>query len=345
MPQDSPMTIRQIAELAGVSIATVSRVMNGRDDVAPETRELVTRVIREHGYSANRSARGLSGGRSGLVGLLVPLVDPAYFSGILAGAAEALSERDLRAVLSPTGHEHAREVSLLDRLMHGLTDGALIVNPEESSDELEQLLDRQYRFVVIDPLMPLNERIPSVSAAHMTGAHLAMQHLLDLGHRRIAAITGPPGWVATEDRRRGYHAALAAAGILPDPDLEVRGNFEIHGGVAAAKRLFELPKPPTAIFAFNDNLAIGAVQAARAHGLAVPEDVSIVGFDDIEHATIVTPALTTIRQPLAEMGRTAVSLLSRLLEGQQFETLHIELATRLVVRDSTTPPPAASAAA
>jgi LacI family transcriptional regulator len=337
--QTSPVTIRQVAELAGVSIATVSRVMNGRDDVSPETRELVTRVIREHGYSANRSARGLSAGRSGLIGVLVPLVYPAYFSGILAGAAEALSERDMRPVLSPTGHEHDREVSLIDRLMHGLTDGALIVLPEESSDELEHLLDRHYRFVVIDPLMPLDDRIPSVSSAHTAGAHAAMQHLLDLGHRRIAAITGPAGWVATEDRRRGYHSALAAAGILPDPDLEVEADFEIDGGFEAANRLFELPDPPTAIFSFNDNIAIGAIRAARARRLRVPEDVSIVGFDDVEHATIVTPALTTVRQPLAEMGRTAVSLLSRLLEGQQFETLHVELATRLVVRDSTAPPP------
>jgi LacI family transcriptional regulator len=213
------------------------------------------------------------------------------------------------------------------------------VLPEESSDELEHLLARRYRFVVIDPLMPLAESIPSVSAAHTTGAHLALQHLLDLGHRRIAAITGPSGWVATEDRRRGYHAAVAAAGIMPDPGLEVEANFEIDGGVAAAEQLFELPEPPTAIFAFNDNLAIGAIHAARAHGLRVPEDVSIVGFDDVEHATIVTPALTTVRQPLAEMGRTAVSLLSRLIEGQQFETLHVELATRLVVRDSTAPAP------
>src|SRR5205814_3139100 len=120
-----PVTIREIAELAGVSIATVSRVMNGRDDVSTETRDLVARIIREQGYRANRSARGLSAGRSGLVGVLVPLVYPAYFSAILAGAAEALSEQDMRVVLSPTGHEHEREVSLIDRLMHGLTDGAL----------------------------------------------------------------------------------------------------------------------------------------------------------------------------------------------------------------------------
>src|SRR5438105_9240478 len=140
------LTIRQIADLAGVSIATVSRVLNGRGDVSDETRDLVTRVIRENGYTANRSARGLSAGRTGLVGVLVPLVYPAYFSAILGGAVEALAEQDLRVVLSPTGHEHDREVTLLERLMHGLTDGALIVLPEESSAELERLLDHGYRF-------------------------------------------------------------------------------------------------------------------------------------------------------------------------------------------------------
>jgi LacI family transcriptional regulator len=337
-PASTRLTIRQIADLAGVSIATVSRVLNGRDDVAPETREAVTRVIRENGYTANRSARGLSAGRTGLVGVLVPLIYPAYFSSILAGAAEALSELDLRVVLSPTGHEHEREVSLLERLMHGVTDGALIVMPEESSPELELLVAGGYRFVVVDPIMPLAERIPSVSAAHTSGADQAMRHLLELGHRRIAQITGPRGWLATEDRRRGYQAALASAGILPDPALEVEAIPEIPPGRAAAEQLLDVAEAPTAIFAFNDNIAIGAIQAARARGLRVPEDLSIVGFDDVEGATIVTPALTTVRQPLAEMGRTAVSLLSRLLARQRFETLHIELATRLVVRESTAPP-------
>jgi LacI family transcriptional regulator len=144
--------------------------------------------------------------------------------------------------------------------------------------------------------------------------------------------------VATEERRRGYRAALAAAGILPDPELEIEATPEIDAGREAAGHLLDLPNPPTAIFAFNDNTAIGAVEAARERGLGVPADLSVVGFDDVEHATIVTPKLTTVRQPLAEMGRTAVSLLSRLLERQRFETLHIELATRLVVRESTAPP-------
>ena len=333
------VTIREVADEAGVSIATVSRVLNGRDDVAPETRELVGRIIQERGYSANRGARALSAGRTGLVGVLVPLVYPVYFSAILSGATEALQEHDLRAVLSPTGHQHDREVTLLDRLMHGLTDGALIVLPEESSEELERLVDAGYRLVVIDPLMPLDDRIASVSAAHTSGADQAMKHLLGLGHRRIAIISGPRGWVATEDRRLGYHAALASAGILPDPALEVESNFEIDGGEQAAFQLLDMAEPPTAIFAFNDNHAIGALKAARIRGLRVPEDLSIVGFDDVEHATIVTPMLTTVRQPLAEMGRTAVSLLMRLMDRHSLETLHVELATRLVVRESSGPVP------
>src|ERR1041384_8237444 len=147
------LTIRQIADLAGVSIATVSRVLNGRNDVSAETRDLVSRVIRENGYTANRSARGLSAGRTGLCGALVPLIYSAYFSSIPPGAAEALGDLDLRVVLSPPGHEHDREVSLLERLMHGVTDGALIVMPEESSGELERLVDGGYRFVVVDPIM------------------------------------------------------------------------------------------------------------------------------------------------------------------------------------------------
>jgi LacI family transcriptional regulator len=332
-------TIREIAELAGVSIATVSRVVNGRGDVSPETRELVQRVVRERGYMANRSARGLSRGKTGLIGGTVPMVHYPYFSHLVAGVAEALYESDMRLVLCPTYHEHEREVSLLERLLHGTTDGAVIILPEESSDELEQLVNHGYRFVVVDPLVPLNERIPAVSAAHTAGADQAMKHLLSLGHRRIGAITGPPTGKATAERRRGYYAALAEAGIAPDRELEVPSNFEVSGGVEGATKLLDLADPPTAIFCFNDNMAIGAMRVARERGIRVPEDLSLVGFDDLGEASIVHPALTTIRQPLAEMGRIAVSLLMRLLEDQPLEALHVELATRLVVRESTAPPP------
>lgn len=331
-------TIREVAEEAGVSIATVSRVLNGRPDVSPRTREAVMKAVRARGFSTNRSARALSGGKTGLIGFTLPIVHAAYFSSILSGASEALYEHDMRLVLCPTRHEHDREVTLLDRLMHGTTDGAVLTLPEETNEELKALQRLGYRFVVVDPREPLDGGIPAVSAAHASGARALTQHLLDLGHRRIAAITGPSRWMASAERLNGYRGALAAAGVLPDPGLVRETSFEIEGGEAAGSELLALPDPPTAIFGFNDNIAIGAMRAVRARGLRVPEDVSVVGFDDSEQAAIVTPALTTVRQPLAEMGRMAVSLLLRLLEGQRVEALSVELATRVVLRESTAPP-------
>jgi LacI family transcriptional regulator len=331
------LTIRQVADLAGVSTATVSRVINGRADVSERARKTVMRVVREHGYSTNRTARGLSAGRTGLVGVTLPVLHHSYFSVILAGAGEALYEHDMRMVLCPTHHEREREVTLLERLMQGTTDGALLILPEESGDELSALHEHGYRFVIVDPHQPLDERVPTVSAAHTSGASEAVEHLLALGHRRIAAITGPQGWIATEERRRGYRAALAAGGLMPDAQLEVESDFSVKGGVQAAQTLLDLDDPPTAIFAFNDMLAIGAMQAARQRGVRVPEQLSVIGFDDTFEASIVTPTLTTVRQPLAEMGRMAVALLVRLLGDQRIEALHVELETKLVLRESTAP--------
>src|ERR1700758_238630 len=246
------LTIRQVADLAGVSTATVSRVINGRTEVSDRAREAVLRVVREYGYSTNRTARGLSAGRTGLVGVTTPVVHHSYFAVILDGAGEALYEQDMRMVLCPTHHEHDREVSLLERLMQGTTDGALLILPEESPDELAALHDHGYSFVIVDPHRHLDERVPTVSAAPPSGAAEGVEHLLSLGHRRIAAITGPRGWIATEQRLRGYRGAMAAAGVMPDPELVVESDFHAEGGVEAALSLLDRDDPPTAIFAFND---------------------------------------------------------------------------------------------
>jgi LacI family transcriptional regulator len=331
-------TIRDIAQLAGVSVATVSRVINDRPDVAPETRDAVLRHVRAHNFTTNRSARALSVGRTGFLGLTMPLIRADYFAAILAGALEAAYEQEMRLVLCTTLHEHDREVSLLETLMDGATDGAIILLPEESSEELAALRSGDYPFVVADPRVPLSEGIPAVSATHRAGAKAATDHLLSLGHRRIAHISGPRGWAATEERIEGYHAALAAAVGHSSSELLAEGDFESPSGYEAAGRLLDLPEPPTAIFASNDNLAVGTLRAARERGLSVPDDLSVVGFDDTELAQIVTPALTTVRQPLAELGRTAVSLLMRMIERKNVEALRVELATRLVVRSSTGPP-------
>jgi LacI family transcriptional regulator len=299
----------------------------------------VLRAVREQGFSTNRNARALSGGRTGLIGVTVPRVEAAYFGEILSGTSEALYEQDMRVVLCPTRHQHDREVTLLDRLIRGTTDGAVLMLPEESSAELKGLQDQGFPFVVVDPRVALDEGIPVVSAAHAAGARAATEHLLQLGHRRIAAITGPGDWLASTERLNGYHGALGAAGIPPDPALVAESDFRI-GPVAeaAAGSILDLPHPPTAIFAFNDNAAISVIHAARERGLRVPEDLSVVGFDDSEQAAIVTPPLTTVRQPLEELGRMAVSLLLRVLENQRHDALRIELATKLVLRESTAPP-------
>jgi LacI family transcriptional regulator, galactose operon repressor len=275
--------------------------------------------------------------KAGLVGVLVPVVFDEYFARILHGVADAAYERRLRLMLWPTRHEHAREVALVQEL-RGSTDGAILILPEHSSEELVAAGSGGYPLVVIDPLAPLDAGIPSVSAAHESGGEQAMQHLLELGHRRIAAITGPPGWVATEGRRRAYRGALAAAGIPFDAALELEADFDFEPGTQAAAVLLELDPPPTAIFAFSDMIAVGAMRAARARGIRIPDQLSIVGFDDSAYASVVQPALTTVRQPLAEIGTTAVDLLLRLMRNEAVDTLHLEPFTRLVVRETTAAP-------
>ena len=221
-------TIRDIARDAGVSTATVSRVLNHRAAVAPRTRERVLRVVRESGFMTNRTARALSAGRTGLVGVTLPMIQTSYFSTLAAGVAGALYEHDFYAVMCPTAHERDREVGLLERLIHGTTEGAVMILPAESSSELLALLDRGYPFVVLDPKTPPPDGIPSVSAANVGGAAAAATHLLELGHRRIAAVTGPAGWCATEERLDGYRSALIRAGVPLDAELEVEADFEIE---------------------------------------------------------------------------------------------------------------------
>ncbi|SRR5579875_74953 len=343
------VTIRKIAELAGVSIATVSRALNGRGDVSRQTRQAVLHIAELHGYRPRRGEAppGLQlngvtpAGRqlTGLVGVTLPWSEPTYFAQILAGAAEALYRQDMRALLCPTRDEHDREVSLLEHLRHGQTDGAVLILPQESPAELRQLKDQGFPFVVADPLYELDESIPVVASSNTRGANQATAHLLQLGHQRIGVITGPADGLATRGRLQGYHAALAAAGIMPDPDLQVEGDFLMPSGQAGAERLLDLDDPPTAIFAFNDPMACGVVRTARARGLRVPEDLSVVGFDDTVEAQVAEPPLTTVRQPLAELGRLSVTLLLSLLHQQWAEPLRVELATRMVVRSSTGPVP------
>jgi LacI family transcriptional regulator len=266
--------------------------------------------------------------RSGLLDILLPVVYDLYFSGILSGAAEAAYEQDMRLVLSPTLHEHAR--GLPPTASCAESDGASSARGVERR-AVEALNDRYLRRD--RPAAAARCEIPTVSVAHRSGANQACGICSEPGHRRIAAITGHPVG-GDEERREGYHAALEAEASARSK-LELEADFTVWAEAATAARS---PEPPSAIFAFNDSIAIGALRAARERGLRVPDDLSILGFDDVKYAGIAAPPLTTVRQPLADMGRTAVNLLIRLLERQSFETMHIELPTRLVVRESTAPP-------
>jgi LacI family transcriptional regulator len=329
-------TIVDVAREAGVSTATVSRVLNGSASVSPSTRAVVLAAIQRHGLTARRRTRDRS--LRGVVAVRCPYVLDDYFGAILSAIARTLRQRGKVLMLSVEALE-GDEPSLTGLLRPEITEGALLILPPEPGTVLADLRASGYPFVVVDQRTALPPDIAAVSAAHLTGARLATEHLLRLGHTRIAAIAGPRNWIAAEDRLLGYRTALAASGRLaPEGLVREGGEPTIAHGRAAARDLLALPEPPTAIVAFNDKVAIGAMDAATERGLRVPGDLSVVGFDDLELSQVVTPRLTTVRQPLGEMARMGAELLLRLIEGREIDTLHVELATELVVRDTTARP-------
>ena len=334
-PHMSRTLIWDIARESGVSIATVSRALNGKSDVALATREKILQIVRAKGYVSNQHARSLVNKQSSYIGFAVPFVDSLYIAGIIQGAAEALEAFQAHMVLCPTACRSDHEMSLLHQLMRGGADGALIVMPAESSAELELLQQQDYPFVIIDPTLPVADDFSVVTSANRVGACQAIEHLMTLGHHRIGIITGTPSWCATIDRLAGCYDAFSRAGRALDPDLVMEADFKMDEGLHAARRLLALPEPPTAIFAFNDQMAVGTLRAAEERGLRVPEQLSLVGFDDTALASATTPPLTTVNQPTHELGRAGVNLLFRLLQGLEMEARRMELPTRLIVRSST----------
>lgn len=331
-------TIRDVADEAGVSTATVSRVLNGSGRVAPETRQLVLQAVQNHSFTARRR-RARPRALPGVIVVRCPYLLDDYFGVIVSALERSLRQRGKRVLLSADAEE-GTEPDISDLLQPDATEGAVLILPPEPCSVLAELRSRSYPFVVVDPRSALPPGIAAVSASHLAGARMATEHLVRLGHDRIAAIAGPLNWIATDGRLLGYRAALAATGRLASEELvQVGGEPTVLHGFEAARSLLELPNPPTGIVAFNDKIAIGAMQAAAAKGVRVPEDLSVVGFDDLDLSRVVSPPLTTVRQPLEEMARMGAELLLRLVEGREIHTLHVELATQLVVRSSTAPPP------
>ncbi|GAA1590222.1 LacI family DNA-binding transcriptional regulator [Kribbella karoonensis] len=328
--------MRDVAAAAGVSLATVSRVVNQIGGVTPETRRLVERAIEELGLPAPVPRGGTPKPVEGAVYVRCPYVLTDYFGLIVSSIAETLEQHGRQVVLN-AGESVAHDPVLTRLASRRDVGGAILILPPEPSEDLVRLSSRRFPFVVVDPRTALPRDIPSVSAAHHSGARQLTAHLTALGHTRIGVIAGPREWLAADARLSGHSAALADAGILPDPALVRHDQPTTLHGYRAARELLALDPRPTALVAFNDKAAVGALQAAAELSLSVPGDLSVTGFDDLDLSRATTPALTTVRQPLQEMGRMAVSLLTRLLDRHELEARHVELAVDLVVRGSTGP--------
>lgn len=329
------ITILDVAREAGVSYSTVSRVLSGYEFVKDSTRQRVLEAVDRLGYVANQQARSLAGGKSRVIGLLVPSLNNGYIGEVARGIDEELAKSAYDLMLYTT-HRTSTEASYAFKLTRGLADGLLLVVPLLTSAYLETLREQNFPYVLVDQSDASNHS-SVVDSMNQQGAYEATQYLLKLGHRRIGFICGLMQLRSAVDRLEGYLAALRDAGIPVEQDLIQQGDFWREEGYVAAERLLNLPEPPTAIFASNDLSAFGAMEAIRAHGLQIPQDISIVGFDDIPQASIVYPRLTTVRQPLDEMGRIAAQMLIEQIENPDRPIQHVTLPTTLIIRESCQP--------
>ncbi|WP_371672886.1 LacI family DNA-binding transcriptional regulator [Streptomyces sp. NBC_00289] len=329
------ITITEIARRAGVSVPTVSRVVNGRSDVSPQTRARVEDLLRQHGHRKRVAA---SGTRAALIDLVFNDLDSPWAVEIIRGVEEVAHTAGVGTVVSALHGRSGDAREWMRNLRARASGGVVLV-----TSALEPVLHEELRalgvpLVVVDPAGSPAIDAPTVGAANWSGGLAATGHLLSLGHRRIGLIAGPPRLLCSRARFDGYRAALENAGLAVDETLVVPGDFRPESGFAGCNALLDLPEPPTAVFAASDQMALGAIEALRRRGLRVPEDMSVVGFDDLPEVRWSAPPLTTVRQPLAEMGKLAARTVLRLTRGEQPDSPRVELGTELVVRASTAPP-------
>lgn len=317
-----------------MSIPTVSKVINGRPEVAPATRSRVERLLQQHGYQRRASTGDTP---AGLVDLVFAEIESPWAMEIVRGAESAAHEAGASLVMSVL-HTHAGPGrDWMERLAGRRTDGVVIVASRLSTGVQDQLRARSLPFVVVDPEGEPAPGVVSVGATNWNGGLAATRHLVELGHRRIAMISGPADMLCSQARIDGYRAALETAGMPVAPELIRRGTFLVDSGHDNGHALLSLDDPPTAIFAGSDLQAFGVFEAARQRGLRVPEDLSVVGFDDLPLARSAWPPLTTVRQPLQEMAALATRTVLAMGRGELPESRRVELATELIVRESTAP--------
>lgn len=331
------VTIVEVAAEAGVSFGTVSRVINNDVHVKADTRERVQETMRRLNFVASRQARSLAGGKSNIIGVLVPDLGTGYIGEIIRGIDAELGVSGYDLMLYTTHRAATKEANYVANLAQEMVDGLLIVLPRNPADYTGTLARRKFPFVLIDH-QGTGEDCAAVGATNWQGAYNATEYLIKQGHKRIGFITGWLDLGTAIDRLDGYKTALRANHIPIDPELIYEGTFNQPDGYTGTCKFLDLESPPTLIFASNDVMAMAAMDAARERGLHVPEDISILGFDDIPQASLVRPALTTVRQPLEQMGRIATQMLFEILNNPNHKPKRIELPTELIIRNSTAIP-------
>ncbi len=329
--------IEDVAAAAGVSMKTVSRVLNNEPNVRDEMRARVMRAVEQLQYRPNLSARSLAGQRSYVVALVYNNPSRNYLMEVQSGMLEACRASHYNLVLAPVGTQKQRKAEDLKAVFENFAPDGVVLIPPLTDDRvvLEYLQAHEVPFACIAPKEP--EGRIGVMMEETAAVQELLAGLIALGHRRIAHIKGPPAHGACQWRYKGYRDALRTAGIEYDADLVQQGEFSFESGIEAAQHLLDLPQPPTAIFAANDDMAAGVIRAACERGLSVPRDLSVCGFDDTPIARHIYPALTTVRQPTAEMGRLAtLQLLERIRSPGAGGMVHVE--HQLLFRESTQPP-------
>jgi DNA-binding LacI/PurR family transcriptional regulator len=324
------VTIAYIAESAGVSIPTVSKVLNGRSGVSADTRARIEELINQHGYRKPPN-------RSNVVELVFRELADLWAVEIIRGVERVARKHRTGVMVSEFGlHDSTDALSMHDTVAR--RPQAVLSVAQLSAAEREQLTAKGIPFVVFDPTTELPDGVPYVGATNWLGGRSATRHLIELGHRRIAMISGPDHVLCCRARLDGYRAALEAAGLPIDPSLIARADLTREDGYTAATDLLARRDRPTAIFTANDLQALGVYLAAREAGLSIPDDLSVVGFDDLPVVAWIDPPLTTVHQPLTEMAVAATELALALGRGEETTQVGVELATTLTVRASTAPP-------
>ncbi|MDP2490449.1 DNA-binding transcriptional regulator CytR [Vibrio splendidus] len=330
-------TMKDVAQLAGVSTATVSRALMNPEKVSVSTRKRVETAVLEAGYSPNTLARNLRRNESKTIITIVPDICDPYFAEIIRGIEDAAVENDYLVLLGDSGQQKKRESSFVNLVFTKQADGMLLLGTDHPFDVSKPEQKNLPPMVMACEFAPELE-LPTVHIDNLTSAFEAVNYLAQLGHKRIAQISGPTTATLCKFRQQGYQQALRRAGVSMNPGYSTVGDFTFEAGAQAVRQLLALPEQPTAIFCHNDAMAIGAIQEAKKLGLRVPQDLSIVGFDDIQFAQYCDPPLTTISQPRYEIGRQAMLMMLDLLKGNDVQAGSRLLEAKLVVRGSTAPP-------